>query len=78
MPILDGNGLFREPRIEAAGDICYSVCRHPITVPGKHLVTGLLVCRYLQQYRHSNAETVVNEIHQMYNIPTIGIHHYWK
>ncbi|XP_062708368.1 uncharacterized protein LOC134288235 [Aedes albopictus] len=73
MPILDENGLLRERgRIGAAGDICYSV-RHPIILPRKHQVTELLVYRYHQQYRHGNAETVVNEIRQMYNIPRLRL-----
>ncbi|XP_062539124.1 uncharacterized protein LOC134207415 [Armigeres subalbatus] len=68
MPILDDNGLLRERgRIDAIEDVDYNV-RHPVILPRKHPVTELLVLRYHQQYRHGNAETVVNEVRQLYTI----------
>ncbi|XP_062711745.1 uncharacterized protein LOC134289626 [Aedes albopictus] len=71
MPMLDNNGLLRERgRIGAVDTISYHV-RHPIILPSKHQVTELLVQRYHRRYNHGNAETVVNEIRQLYSIPRL-------
>ncbi|XP_062533692.1 uncharacterized protein LOC134202689, partial [Armigeres subalbatus] len=73
LPILDNHGLLRERgRIGAAENVAFNV-RHPIILPRKHPVTELLVRRYHQEYRHGNAETVVNEIRQLYTIPRLRI-----
>ncbi|XP_055644239.1 uncharacterized protein LOC129780226 [Toxorhynchites rutilus septentrionalis] len=73
MPFLDDRGLLRERgRIEAAESVPHEV-RHPLILPRKHHVTELLVNRYHRRYRHGNAETVVNELRQLYTIPRLRL-----
>ncbi|XP_062700056.1 uncharacterized protein LOC134284792, partial [Aedes albopictus] len=73
MPMLDNVGVLRERgRISAAKDVCYNV-QHPVILPRNHRVTELLVHHFHQRYRHGNAETVVNELRQLYTIPRLRL-----
>ncbi|XP_053698718.1 uncharacterized protein LOC128745664 [Sabethes cyaneus] len=73
MPMLDEHGLLRERgRIETAKSFVYEV-RHPLILPRRHRATELLVNRYHRYYRHGNAETVVNEMRQLYTIPRLRL-----
>ncbi|XP_053687000.1 uncharacterized protein LOC128736541 [Sabethes cyaneus] len=71
VPTLDERGLMRQcSRIASAKHIQHTV-RYPIILPRKHRCTMLLVAKYHRVYRHANAETVVNEIRQLFVIPKL-------
>ncbi|XP_058826865.1 uncharacterized protein LOC131686880 [Topomyia yanbarensis] len=73
MPKLDEKGLLREQgRIAAVKNVAYNV-RHPVILPRRHRVTELLVHRFHRNFRHGNAETVVNEVRQLYAIPRLRL-----
>ncbi|XP_055589808.1 uncharacterized protein LOC129741989 [Uranotaenia lowii] len=71
MPFLDERGLLRERgRIDAVRNVPYDT-RHPIILPKNHPVTDLIILDCHKLYRHRNNETVVNELRQLYSIPTL-------
>ncbi|XP_055527269.1 uncharacterized protein LOC129719878 [Wyeomyia smithii] len=72
VPILDEKGVLRVQGRIGAAKVSYDV-RHPIILPRKHQITELLVDRYHRDYHHGNAETVTNEIRQLYTIPRLRI-----
>ncbi|XP_055543529.1 uncharacterized protein LOC129729072 [Wyeomyia smithii] len=70
-PMLDEQGILRQnSRIATAKHINHNV-RCPIILPRKHYCTGLLVEKYHRTYHHANAETVVNEVRQLFVIPKL-------
>ncbi|XP_055527233.1 uncharacterized protein LOC129719850 [Wyeomyia smithii] len=72
VPILDEKGVLREQGRFGAAKVSYNV-RHPKILPRKHQITELLVDRYQREYHHDNAETVTNEIRQLYTIPRLRL-----
>ncbi|XP_055585281.1 uncharacterized protein LOC129738121 [Uranotaenia lowii] len=72
-PHLDEKGILRQnSRIKAAQNIAYSV-KFPIILPNNHKACELLADRYHRIFRHGNAETIVNEMRQIYAIDGLRV-----
>ncbi|XP_062541397.1 uncharacterized protein LOC134209425 [Armigeres subalbatus] len=70
-PFLDYEGVLRtRGRIEAA-PYTTTEAKFPVILPKRHAVTFLIVDWYHRYYRHANRETIVNEIRQRFDIPTL-------
>ncbi|XP_062713763.1 uncharacterized protein LOC115256765 [Aedes albopictus] len=68
---LDDNGVLRiEGRIEAAKLISYE-SKYPVVLPKQHHVTRLLVEHFHRRYAHGYGETVINELRQIFHIPSL-------
>ncbi|XP_055615232.1 uncharacterized protein LOC129761532 [Toxorhynchites rutilus septentrionalis] len=72
-PVLDEEGIIRvDGRIGAAPNVREEM-KFPIILPRKHKFTRLLLDSYHRKYLHGNAETVVNEVRQIYYIPRLRV-----
>ncbi|XP_055623454.1 uncharacterized protein LOC129766877 [Toxorhynchites rutilus septentrionalis] len=72
-PVLDEEGIIRvDGRIGAAPNVREEM-KFPIILPRKHKFTRLLLDSYHRKYLHGNAETVVNEVRQIYHIPRLRV-----
>ncbi|XP_062712388.1 uncharacterized protein LOC134289824 [Aedes albopictus] len=70
-PYMDRQGVLRmRGRIGAASYLPFQA-RYPVILPKKHPVTTLIVGRFHRLYRHSNRETVVNELRQYFEIANL-------
>ncbi|XP_055522707.1 uncharacterized protein LOC129716889 [Wyeomyia smithii] len=71
MLVIDDNGVIRQgSRARKAEHLPFDT-RYPILLPRDHPATRLLIDYYHRIYRHANPETVVNEMRQLYMIPSL-------
>ncbi|XP_055590680.1 uncharacterized protein LOC129742764 [Uranotaenia lowii] len=67
-PVLDEFGILRvDSRIVAAKRVSKET-KYPIILPGKHVLTELIIDSYHRKFLHRFDETTVNEIRQKYHI----------
>lgn len=72
-PYLDDSGVMRaNSRLSGATSIAEEF-KKPIILPKKHKITQLLLNYYHLKYHHINSETAINEIRQLYVIPTLRV-----
>ncbi|XP_055633418.1 uncharacterized protein LOC129773793 [Toxorhynchites rutilus septentrionalis] len=71
VPSLDENGVMRQTgRIGAAKQASYNL-RYPVILPKRSEITSLVVDLFHRKYKHANSETVVNDIRQQFEIPSL-------
>ncbi|XP_055645439.1 uncharacterized protein LOC129781961 [Toxorhynchites rutilus septentrionalis] len=71
VPSLNENGVMRQTgRIGAAKQASYNL-RYPVILPKRSEITSLVVDLFHRKYKHANSETVVNEIRQQFEIPSL-------
>ncbi|XP_055614781.1 uncharacterized protein LOC129761103 [Toxorhynchites rutilus septentrionalis] len=71
VPSLDENGVMRQTgRIGASKQASYNL-RYPVILPKRSEITSLVVDLFHRKYKHANSETVVNEIRQQFEIPSL-------
>ncbi|XP_062537780.1 uncharacterized protein LOC134206099 [Armigeres subalbatus] len=66
-PYADEHGVLRMRSRVGAAEYASFKAKYPVILPGKHRITFLLVDWYHRQ-RHSNRETIVNEMRQRFEI----------
>ncbi|XP_062711573.1 uncharacterized protein LOC134289576 [Aedes albopictus] len=72
-PFLDEHGIIRMRGRIGNCEFATMDAKNPIILPKKHWVTKLLVSYYHVLYHHSNHETVINELRQVYRIPQLRV-----
>ncbi|XP_055923993.1 uncharacterized protein LOC129954238 [Eupeodes corollae] len=70
-PYMDSNNVIRiKGRIDAAEHV-NNACKRPIILPNNHRITLLIIQDYHERFQHRFSETVVNEIRQIFFIPSL-------
>lgn len=72
-PFMDASGVIRSnSRLSNAIDIPANL-RWPIILPKKHDITLLIINHYHRKYHHVNNEIAVNEMRQLYVVPSLRV-----
>ncbi|XP_062714070.1 uncharacterized protein LOC134290872 [Aedes albopictus] len=70
-PYIDERGVLRSRGRIGAAPYTPLEAKYPVILPKQHIITFLIVDWYHRRFRHANRETIVNEIRQRFDIPTL-------